>query len=110
MTNLTGVTMNRERRVIWHNTNKSYSYLVKLILEIGGRMNKKNGITWRLIPALLVLVLILTACGAPAETAAPATEAPATEAPATEPPEATEAATEAPATAAANEAPTDPAV
>ena len=34
------------------------------------RMNKKNGITWRLIPALLVLVLILTACGAPAETAA----------------------------------------
>ena len=63
-------------------------------------MNKKNGITWRLIPVLLVLVLILTACGAPAETGAPATEAPATEAPSTEVP-----ATEAPAT----EAPTEPA-
>ena len=73
-------------------------------------MNKKNGITWRLIPALLVLVLILTACGAPAETAAPATEPPATEAPATEPPAATEAqATEAPATEPATEAATEPA-
>jgi branched-chain amino acid transport system substrate-binding protein len=63
-------------------------------------MNKKNEITLRLVPALLVLALILTACGAPAETAAPATQPPAaTEAPATEP----SAATEAPATAAATE-------
>jgi branched-chain amino acid transport system substrate-binding protein len=63
-------------------------------------MNKKNGITLKIIPALLVCAMILSACGAPAETAAPATEAPATEAPATEAP-----ATEAPAT----EAPTEPA-
>jgi branched-chain amino acid transport system substrate-binding protein len=69
-------------------------------------MNKKHGITWSIMPILLVLVLVLTACGAPAETAAPATEAPATE-----PPPATEApATEAPATEApATEAPTEPA-
>ncbi len=70
-------------------------------------MKKKNGITLRIMPTLLVVVMILTACGAPtpAETAAPATEAPATEAPATEAP-----ATEAPATEApATEAPTEPA-
>jgi branched-chain amino acid transport system substrate-binding protein len=69
-------------------------------------MNKKNGITWRVIPSFLVLVMILTACGAPSTateiipetgpTEAPATEA-ATEAPATE------AATEPPATEAATE-------
>jgi branched-chain amino acid transport system substrate-binding protein len=63
-------------------------------------MNKKNGITLKIIPALLVCAMVLSACGAPAETAAPATEAPATEAPAIEAP-----ATEAPAT----EAPTEPA-
>src|SRR5688572_16494871 len=69
-------------------------------------MNKKNGITLKIIPALLVFAMVMTACGAPAETAAPATEAPTTE-----PPAATEAATEAPATEApATEAPTDPAV
>ncbi|HET9906143.1 MAG TPA: ABC transporter substrate-binding protein [Anaerolineales bacterium] len=64
-------------------------------------MNKKKGITLKIIPALLVLTLVLTACGAatPTETAAPATEPPATEMPATEAP-----ATEAPAT----EAPTEP--
>jgi branched-chain amino acid transport system substrate-binding protein len=62
-------------------------------------MNKRNGITLRIIPALLVVAMILTACGAPA-TATPAipetgpTVAPATEAPTTE------AATEAPATEA----------
>ena len=63
-------------------------------------MYKKNGLTWRLLPALLMLVLILTACGAPTETAAPATDAPETEAPATDAP-----VTEAPATDAATEAP-----
>jgi branched-chain amino acid transport system substrate-binding protein len=67
-------------------------------------MNKKNGITLKIIPALLVFAMVLTACGAPAETAAPATEAPATEPPAT-----IEAATEAPATEAATEAATEPA-
>ena len=74
-------------------------------------MNKKNGITLKIIPALLVFAIVLTACGAPtpAETAAPATEAPATEAPATEPPATTETATEAPATEAATEAATEPA-
>ena len=66
-------------------------------------MNKKNGITLKIIPALLVIAMVLTACGAPAETAAPATEAPATEAPATEAP-----ATEAPATEAPTEAATEP--
>jgi branched-chain amino acid transport system substrate-binding protein len=81
---------------------KSYSYSMKLILKIGGRMKKKNGITLRILPAVLVFAMIITACGAPqaTETAAPATEAPATEAPVTEAP-----ATEAPAT----EAPTEPA-
>ena len=64
-------------------------------------MNKKNGITLKIIPALLVFAMVLTACGAPTETAAPATEAPATEAPATEAP-----VTEAPATEAPTEAPT----
>ncbi|HEX9838007.1 MAG TPA: amino acid ABC transporter substrate-binding protein [Anaerolineales bacterium] len=61
-------------------------------------MNKKNGITLRIIPTLLVFAMLLAACGAPqaTETAAPATEAPATEAPATEMP-----ATEAPAEPAA---------
>src|SRR5688572_4376304 len=75
---------------------------MKLILKIGGRMKKKNGITLRILPAVLVFAMIITACGAPQamETAAPATEAPATEAPVTEAP-----ATEAPAT----EAPTEPA-
>src|SRR5688500_5067849 len=70
-------------------------------------MNKKNEITLRIMPILLVVAMIATACGAPtpAETAAPATEAPATEAPATEAP-----ATEAPVTEApATEAPTEPA-
>ncbi len=67
-------------------------------------MNKKNGITLKIISALLVFAMVMTACGAPAETAAPATEAPATEPPAT-----TEAATEAPATEAATEAATEPA-
>jgi branched-chain amino acid transport system substrate-binding protein len=68
-------------------------------------MYKKNGLTWRLLPALLMLVLILTACGAPTETAAPATDAPETEAPATDAP-----VTEAPATDAPTEAPaTEPA-
>ena len=57
-------------------------------------MNKKNGIALQIVPALLVLALLLTACGAPATattvipetgpTEAPATEAPVTEAPATE--------------------------
>ena len=66
-------------------------------------MNKKKGITLKIIPALLVLALVLTACGgaAPTETAAPATEALATEAPATEAPATeapTEAATEPPST------------
>ena len=75
-------------------------------------MKKKNGITLRIIPAFLVFVMILTACGSPtpAETAAPATEAPATEAPpATEPPATEAPATEAPATEAATEAATKPA-
>jgi branched-chain amino acid transport system substrate-binding protein len=68
-------------------------------------MNKKHGITWRIMPILLIVVMILTACAAPAETAPPATEAPETEAPATEAP-----ATEAPATEAPTEAPaTEPA-
>ena len=67
-------------------------------------MNKKKGITLKIIPALLVIAMVLTACGAPTETAAPATEAPATEAPATE-----ALATEAPATEAPTEAPTEPA-
>jgi branched-chain amino acid transport system substrate-binding protein len=67
-------------------------------------MNKKNGITLKIVPALLVFAMILTACGAPAETAAPPTEAPATEAPATEAP-----ATEAPATEVPTEAATEPA-
>ena len=66
-------------------------------------MNKKNGITLKLIPVLLVFAMVLSACGSPTETAAPATEAPATEPPAT-----TEAATEAPATQAPTEAPTEP--
>lgn len=62
-------------------------------------MNKKNRITLKIIPSLLVFCLILAACApAPTETAAPATEAPATEAPATE----------APATEAPTEAPTEP--
>ena len=71
-------------------------------------MNKKNGIALQIVPVLLVLALILTACGAPttatpaipeaSPTEAPATEAPATEAPATEP-----AATDAPATEPATE-------
>ncbi|HJS19091.1 MAG TPA: ABC transporter substrate-binding protein [Anaerolineales bacterium] len=68
-------------------------------------MNKKNGITLKIIPALLVCAMVLSACGAPAETAAPATEAPATEAPATEAPATEASATEAPAT----ESPTEPA-
>ena len=70
-------------------------------------MNKKNGITLRIVPALLIIAMILTACGAPqtTETAALPTEAPATEAPATEAP-----ATEAPVTEApATDAPTEPA-
>ena len=68
-------------------------------------MNKKNGITWRIIPTLLVLVIILTACGAPSTATPVIPETGPTEAPpATEAP-ATEAATEAPAT----EAPTEPA-
>ena len=69
-------------------------------------MKKKNGITLRIIPAFLVFVMILTACGSPtpAETAAPATEAPTTEAsPATEAPATEPAATEAPATAPATD-------
>lgn len=67
-------------------------------------MNKKNGITFRIIPALLIFAMILTACGAPAETAAPATEAPATEAsPATEEPATEPAATDAPSTEPATE-------
>jgi len=67
-------------------------------------MNKKNGITWRIIPVFLVLVMILTACGAPSTATPVIPETGPTEAPATEAP-ATEAATEAPAT----EAPTEPA-
>jgi branched-chain amino acid transport system substrate-binding protein len=68
-------------------------------------MNKKNRITLRtMVPALLVLALILTACGAPATTAAPATQPPAATEPATEPSAATEAPTE-----AATEAATEPA-
>ena len=67
-------------------------------------MNKKNGITFRIIPALLIFAMILTACGAPAETAAPETEAPATEAsPATEEPATEPAATDAPSTEPATE-------
>jgi branched-chain amino acid transport system substrate-binding protein len=69
-------------------------------------MKKKNGITLRFMPTLLVVVMILTACGGPAPTATPA---PATEAPSTEPPATTEA-TEAPATEAATVAATDTAV
>ncbi|HJR81017.1 MAG TPA: ABC transporter substrate-binding protein [Anaerolineales bacterium] len=93
--------------MIWRNTRKPCSYSMKLILKIGGRMNKKNGITLRIVPALLIIAMILTACGAPqtTETAALPTEAPATEAPATEAP-----ATEAPVTEApATDAPTEPA-
>ena len=52
-------------------------------------------VTWKTLPALLVFILLLAACG-PAATEAPATEAPMTEAPATEAP-ATEAMTEEPA-------------
>jgi len=67
-------------------------------------MKKKNRITLRIIPAFLVFVMILTACGSPAETAAPATEAPATEAsPTTEAPTTEPAATDAPATEPATE-------
>jgi len=63
-------------------------------------MNKKS-LLWSLASLLVFTSLLLSACGAPATTAAPpATEAPATEA-ATEPP----AATEAPATEAATEPP-----
>jgi len=63
-------------------------------------MNKKS-LLWSLASLLVLTSLLLSACGAPATTAAPpATEAPATEA-ATEPP----AATEAPATEAATEPP-----
>jgi branched-chain amino acid transport system substrate-binding protein len=81
-------------------SNRLYLDRKNLTLEIGGRMNKKHGITWRIMPILLIVVMILTACGAPPETAAPATEAPATEAPATEAPAAEAPATEAPATEA----------
>jgi branched-chain amino acid transport system substrate-binding protein len=91
-------------------SNRLYLDRKNLTLEIGGRMNKKHGITWRSMPILLIVVMILTACGAPAETAAPATEAPATEAPATEAPATEAPATEAPATEAPTEAPaTEPA-
>jgi branched-chain amino acid transport system substrate-binding protein len=67
-------------------------------------MNKKNGITWRIIPTFLVLVIILTACGAPSTATPVIPETGPTAAPPTEAP-ATEAATEAPAT----EDPTEPA-
>jgi branched-chain amino acid transport system substrate-binding protein len=68
-------------------------------------MNKNHGITWRIMPVLLIVVMILTACGAPAETAAPATQAPATEAPETEAPATEAPATEAPATEPASTEP-----
>jgi len=61
-------------------------------------MNKKSTL-WSLLSFLILTSLLLSACGAPATTAAP-TEAPATQV-ATEPP----AATEAPATEAATEPP-----
>ncbi|HEX6033072.1 MAG TPA: amino acid ABC transporter substrate-binding protein [Anaerolineales bacterium] len=61
-------------------------------------MNKKNGIALQIVPALLVLALLLTACGAPATSTTVIPETGPTEAPATEAP-----ATEAPATAAATE-------
>lgn len=73
-------------------------------------MNKKS-VLWFLASLLILISLILSACGAPATTAAPAaTEAPATDAPAaTEPPAATEAPTE-PATASGPSCGTDPVV
>jgi raffinose/stachyose/melibiose transport system substrate-binding protein len=64
-------------------------------------MNKKS-VLYPLISVLMLVSMLLSACGTPATTAAPATAAPATAAPATAAP-----ATAAPATAApATEAPT----
>jgi raffinose/stachyose/melibiose transport system substrate-binding protein len=71
-------------------------------------MNKKS-VLWSLVSLLILISMLLSACGSPASTAAPApTEAPATEV-VTEPPAATEAsATDAP-DGAATEAATEPA-
>jgi raffinose/stachyose/melibiose transport system substrate-binding protein len=71
-------------------------------------MNKKS-VLWSLVSLLILISMLLSACGSPASTAAPApTEAPATEV-VTEPPAATEAsATDAPS-GAATEAATEPA-
>jgi raffinose/stachyose/melibiose transport system substrate-binding protein len=71
-------------------------------------MNKKS-VLWSLVSLLILISVLLSACGSPASTAAPApTEAPATEV-VTEPPAATEAsATDAPS-GAATEAATEPA-
>jgi raffinose/stachyose/melibiose transport system substrate-binding protein len=58
-------------------------------------MNKKS-VLCTLVSLLVLTTMLLSACGAPATTVAPATEAPATEAPATEVP-ATDVPTEPPA-------------
>jgi raffinose/stachyose/melibiose transport system substrate-binding protein len=68
-------------------------------------MNKKS-VLYPLISVLMLVSMLLSACGTPATTAAPATAAPATAAPATAAPATAAPATAAPATAApATEAP-----
>ncbi len=56
--------------------------------------------TWRRLPVLAVVTVLLTACAGTTPTAAPATNAPATNAPASAAPATTNPATAAPATAA----------
>jgi raffinose/stachyose/melibiose transport system substrate-binding protein len=62
-------------------------------------MNKKS-LLYPLISVLMLVSMLLSACGTPATTAAPATAAPATAAPATAAPATAAPATEAPATEA----------